>query len=147
MHRILAMLAVLNAAAAHADAPRPLAHPESVVMDGNSGFVSNIGARLDPMTRDGDGFIARIDSMGTPIDGPAMPPSGARLDAPKGLALLDGRLYVADIDRVVAFDPDTGRQLAEFHPEGATGLNDVAAAGHRLLVTDFGAGKLLGSIR
>ena len=47
-------------------------------------------------------MVATVDAKGVPVDGPAIPQPGTRLDAPKGLALLDGRLYVADIDRVVA---------------------------------------------
>lgn len=63
-------------------------------------------------------------SMGRPSPSPAR-----GWTPPKGLALLNGRLYVADIDRVVAFDPATGQQTAEFRPEGAKGLNDLAVAG------------------
>lgn len=77
----------------------------------------------------GDGLVATVDAKGVPVDGPAIPQPGTRLDAPKGLALQDGRLYLADIDRVVAFDPATGQQTAEFRPEGAKGLNDLAVAG------------------
>lgn len=140
--RIFATLVILCATAAEAEPPR-LANPESIVMDGATGFVSNIGPKLEPAARDGDGFVATVNAKGFPVDGPAIPQPGTRLDAPKGLALLDGRLYVADIDRVVAFDPATGQQTAEFRPEGAKGLNDLAVAGDRLLVTDFDAGRVL----
>lgn len=140
---VAALVAVLVAAGpAVADAPA-LAHPESVVMAGEQGFVSNLGQALDTSTRDGDGFIARIGPHGEVLDGPAIPQPGSTLDSPKGLALLGGRLYVADIDRIVAFDPATGRQLAEYRPEGARSLNDLAPAGERLLVTDFEAGRVL----
>lgn len=88
----------------------------------------------------GDGLVAAVDAKGVPVDGPAIPQPGTRLDAPKGLALLDGQLYVADIDRVVAFDPATGQQTAEFRPEGAKGLNDLAVAGAGLSRTLTPAG-------
>lgn len=142
--RVFATLTILyaTATAAAAEPPR-LANPESIVVDGATGFVSNIGPKLEPAARDGGGFVARVDGKGVPVDGPAIPQLGTRLNAPKGLALLDGRLYVADIDRVVAFDPATGKQTAEFRPEGAKGLNDLAVAGQRLLVTDFDSGRVL----
>ena len=35
------------------------------------------------------------------------------LDAPKGMALANGQLYVADIDRLVEIDPATGKIVAQ----------------------------------
>jgi sugar lactone lactonase YvrE len=56
------------------------------------------------------------------IDGTA---DGITLNAPKGMALTDAGLYVADIDAVRLFDRVTGAQLENYPIGGAGFLNDV----------------------
>ncbi|RNF34000.1 Vgb family protein [Paracoccus methylarcula] len=135
---------ILAAAASSADAQeRSLANPESITCGEEHCFVSNIGEKLDATARDGDGFIARTDLMGELVAGPAIPKDGI-LNAPKGLALLEDVLYGVDLDRVVAFDPETGETRGEWPaPDGTEGLNDIAVFGDALLVTDFTGGRLL----
>lgn len=135
---------ILAAAASSADAQGPsLANPESIACGEEQCFVSNIGEKLDATARDGDGFIARTDLMGKPVAGPVIPKEGS-LNAPKGLALLEGVLYAVDLDRVVTFDPETGETRGEWPaPDGTEGLNDIAVFGDNLLVTDFTGGRLL----
>lgn len=96
------------------------ASPESVAVVGDDVFVSNVGARLEPMAKDGDGFISRLDRQGnirnlTWIGG---------LDAPKGLIEVGGVLYTADIDRVLGWRIRDGRQVFAL---------DLAATGSRFL--------------
>lgn len=114
------------------------AHPESVLIDGDRRFVSNIGEKLDPLGHDGDGFISELDADGRTVALHALPIDGDRLDAPKGMAMLGGRLWVADIDRIVGFDLVTRRQVAEAKVPagGPTLLNDVAATDDALVVSD-----------
>jgi len=117
------------------------ATPESVLHDAasDSYLVSNINGA--PLDKDGNGFVSRLSPDGTVlalkwIDGAA---DGVTLNAPKGMAIADGVLYVADIDCVRMFDAATGAPEGEACIEGATFLNDVAAhpeAG--VLVTDSG---------
>ncbi|WP_238368516.1 hypothetical protein [Mesobacterium pallidum] len=111
--------------------------PESVAADPASGmlFVSNMG--VDPMNKDGDGFIARISAEGSMdrldwVTG---------LDAPKGMDVAGGTLYVADIDQLLAIDIASGQVTDRFMAEGAQFLNDVAAAPDgRIFVSDtFGS--------
>lgn len=113
-------------------------HPESVLIDGNRRFVSNVGAKLDPLGHDGDGFISELDADGRIVALHAFPSDGGKLDAPKGMAVLGGTLYVADIDRVVGFDLTTRRQVfeAKVPAGGPTLLNDVAATQDALVVSD-----------
>ena len=81
------------------------ASPESVVSLSGRHFVSNMGAGIKPTEKDGDGFISEIDDAGHVVDLHAFPKKdGGTLNAPKGLAIVAGRIYVADIDRVVGFD-------------------------------------------
>lgn len=142
MRLVLPIILAAAASAAHAQEPS-LANPESIACGREYCFVSNIGEKLDPAARDGDGFIIRTTLTGQPVAGPAIPAEG-KLNAPKGLALLEGVLYAADLDRVVAFDPETGETRGEWAaPGGAVGLNDIAVLGEALLVTDFTGGRLL----
>lgn len=51
----------------------------------------------------------------------------SKLDSPKGMAILDNVLYVADVTRVVGFDLKTGKQTFEQAIPDAVFLNDVTA--------------------
>ncbi|MCA9555858.1 MAG: hypothetical protein KC933_37865 [Myxococcales bacterium] len=129
-----------------AEEPPALRHPESVVHGAGRHFVSNIGARLDPLGKDGDGFISEVDGQGSVIARHAFPPPGMTLDAPKGMAIVDGVLYVADIDRVVGFSLEPPAQVFEVVLERKTPvlLNDLEVEdGRRLLVSDTLGGCLL----
>ncbi|MES2937912.1 MAG: hypothetical protein V4864_09525 [Pseudomonadota bacterium] len=116
------------------------AAPESVLVAGRRVFVSNIGAKLDPLAKDGDGFISELDRAGNVVRLRAFPAAGgAPLHAPKGMALAARTLYVADIDRVVGFDLASGAQVFEATAPGKEPalLNDLAAENDgTLLVTD-----------
>jgi hypothetical protein len=96
------------------------ASPESVVVAGDDVFVSNVGVKLEPMAKDGDGFISRLDRQG----GIRSLKWAAQLNAPKGLIAVDGVLYVADIDRVLGFRISDGKRVFEL---------DLAATGVQFL--------------
>ena len=94
-------------------------------------FVSNIGG--DPMSKDGNGTISKVNPDGSIAD--AAWASG--LDAPKGIDIVDGTLYVSDIDHVVAIDVATGKRLADYPVPNAAFLNDIyAAPDGRVFVSD-----------
>ena len=60
------------------------------------------------------------------------------LDAPKGLILRDDRLFVSDIDRLVAIDTVTGKIAGTWQAAGAKFLNDTAVdAQGRIYVSDM----------
>src|SRR5258708_18813741 len=62
-----------------------------------------------------------------------------KLDAPKGTAIANGTLYVADLTVVRQFDLKTGAQKADIKIPGALFLNDVAAgADGTVYVSDTG---------
>lgn len=115
--------------------------PESVLHDtvADVYLVSNINGT--PLERDGNGFISRLAPDGTVqdlkwIDGGAM---GVILNAPKGMAIQDGTLYVADIDCIRMFDAASGEPRGNVCLENATFLNDVAAGGDgSIFFTDSG---------
>ena len=82
-----------------------LSTPESVLHDAGADvyLVSNING--SPLEKDGNGFISRLAPDGSVlalkwIDGEAQ---GITLNAPKGMAIQDGVLFVAAIDRHSSF--------------------------------------------
>jgi sugar lactone lactonase YvrE len=114
--------------------------PESVLYDetADAYLVSNING--DPLGADDNGFISRVAPDGKVelkwIDGAK---NEIKLDAPKGMAISGGVLWVADITVVRKFDAKTGEAKGEVAIKGATFLNDVAAgADGGVYVSDSG---------
>jgi DNA-binding beta-propeller fold protein YncE len=107
--------------------------PESVVVDVDAGiaYVSNIDGEIN--TKDATGSISLVSLDGKIVEADWL--SG--LDAPKGLALHNGKLYAADVDRLVEIDIKAAKVVSRYPAEGAKLLNDVAASpeGH-IYVTD-----------
>lgn len=117
------------------------ASPESVVVAGDHVYVSNVGEKLEPFAKDGDGFISRLDRQGNVRERKWK--SG--LNAPKGMIAHNGVLYVADIDRVLGWRMSDGKQVFELDlaSTGVRFLNAFAAAsGHRLLLSATDQGKV-----
>jgi sugar lactone lactonase YvrE len=102
------------------------ASPESVASDGTHYYVSNVGKELKPMDKDGDGFISRMDANGDELDLHFID----GLNAPKGMLVSDGTLFVCDVDVLLGFDLATRKKTLElsFAKDGVQFLNDVCAA-------------------
>ncbi|HSC87172.1 MAG TPA: hypothetical protein VLC09_07880 [Polyangiaceae bacterium] len=101
--------------------------PESVLYDPAQDvyFVSNINGT--PLEVDGNGFIAKVTPTGeVTLDFIAGGKNGVKLNAPKGMAISAGLLYVADIDTVRTFDSTTGAPKGDIPIAGASFLNDIA---------------------
>ncbi|MGQ0502308.1 MAG: hypothetical protein ACT4P0_06835 [Panacagrimonas sp.] len=119
-----------------------LSTPESAlyVPAENAIFVSSINGA--PLTKDGNGFISRIDASGKLVKLDWV----TGLDAPKGLGYAQGHLYVTDIDQLVEIDVKTAQVVKRYKAPGAVGLNDVAVEPRsnfkgqvaRVYVSDFG---------
>ncbi len=97
--------------------------PESVFYDVSSKriYVSNINGR--PAEKNGNGFISVLDENGKVInlkwvDG---------LNAPKGIAKQNNKLFVTDIDRIAEIDIDKSRIVMYYSVPGASFLNDIVA--------------------
>ena len=103
-------------------------------------FVSNVNG--NPSRKDGNGSIARVDAATRAVTMLAEGgKNGVTLNAPKGLAIVGGTLWVADIDVVRGFDTHTGKMVktVDLSKQGAKLLNDVAAgADSALYITDTG---------
>jgi SHS2 domain-containing protein len=112
---------------------------ESVLYDDATGtiYVANIEGQ-DPQGKDGIGSIAIISKDGKIIN----PAWISGLNAPKGMAISNGKLYVTDIDELVEIDIAASKVSNKFKVEGAQFLNDAAAHNGTVYFTDMAAGKV-----
>lgn len=101
--------------------------PESILYDADHDLylVSNINGPA--VAGDDNGFISKVTPDGKIaelkwIDGAN---EKVRLNAPKGMAIVNGVLYVADINTVRMFDLASGEPKGEIPVDGATFLNDL----------------------
>lgn len=112
---------------------------ESVLFDDATGtiYVSNIEGQ-DPLGKDGKGSIGIISQDGKIVN----PAWVSGLNAPKGMAISNGKLYVTDIDEFVEIDIATAKVSNKWKVEGAQFLNDVAAHNGTVYFTDMTTGKV-----
>ncbi|MFC5282561.1 ATP-binding protein [Pedobacter alpinus] len=99
---------------------KDLATPESVLPIGNLLYVSLIDG--DGAKADGKGGIAILSEDGTIISKDWV----TCLNAPKGMGVYKGKLYVADINEVVKIDIKSARVEAKIQIGGSVFLNDIA---------------------
>jgi hypothetical protein len=95
--------------------------PESVYHDSKNNllYVSNIDGKSGE--KDGKGFISILTPDGKIKDLQWV--SG--LDAPKGMGISKGRLYVADLTRIAVIDIASAKLVQSIEIEGAQFLNDI----------------------
>jgi hypothetical protein len=145
--RVLGMATALSfaATAAFAGAPKlenawlteGFSNPEGVAEAPDGAlFISNVNG--EGGARDGNGFISRVSTSGEILDLKFI----EGLDAPKGMAVHDGLLFVADIDIVRIFDAKTGEALDGAPIDGARFLNDVTVWQDDVFVSDSGTGRI-----
>ena len=97
--------------------------PEGVRCEDGLCYVSNISGAPD--AHDGDGSIATVSTDDQVVSPDVFP--DVSLDAPKGMAVWEGVLYVTDIDRIVAIPLDGAASSDSGVVDGAVFLNDVVA--------------------
>ena len=108
--------------------------PESAVLDAGDGtlYVSNINGEVN--AADGNGYISKLSATGEMVEKAWV----EGLNAPKGLAFHDGKLYVADIDELVVIDTASGEIAERYKADGTSFLNDVSAhEDGRVFVTEM----------
>lgn len=103
------------------EADQGLPVPESVLYDASKGllYVSLIDG--SGSEKDGKGGVALLNPDGSVKNANWI----TGLNAPKGLALYKGLLYIADINSVIVSDVVTGNIIDEVEIKGSTFLNDV----------------------
>jgi len=97
--------------------------PESVLVDKARKvlYVSNIDG--EPWAKDGAGSIGKVG-----LDGKVVAAEWVKgLNAPKGMAIVGGTLYVADLTEVVGIDIAKGTVASHVPVPGSAKLNDLAA--------------------
>lgn len=115
-----------------------LKNPESVVFDAasKSYYVSNIDG--DGTAKDGNGYISQLDESGKVKNAKW----AIGLNAPKGLAVQGNTLWASDIDELVEINIKTGKVKQKIKADGARFLNDVAANGEAVFVSDTLGNKI-----
>ena len=113
------------------------ASPESVYVMKDCVFVSNLGKEVKPLEKDNDGFIIKMSKDGK------MMGKIQNLNAPKGMSVAGGVLYVSDIDSIKGFDLKSQNLVFKLKIKGAVFLNDIATKDkNTLYVSDTGTGKI-----
>jgi hypothetical protein len=114
--------------------------PESVLYDAKSKvlYVANIEG-TQPWGKDGKGSIGKIGLDGKIIAAEWI--SG--LNAPKGMGLYKGKLYVADITEIVVIDIVSGTIDERIAIPNAIALNDVSIGGKGVVYFSDSRGRKL----
>ena len=117
-----------------------LKQPSAAVYDSATDTVLVSNCNGPPWLKDNNGFITEFASDGGVLTGRWVKGGDSKttLHAPKGLAVIEGRVWVADVDTVRVFDRKTHAPLQEVKVLGASSIEGVAAFGSRLYVVDSG---------
>lgn len=103
---------------------------------GTEYFISNVNG--EPEAADNNGFITKLGVNGKVTDLKFIQGGKGQitLHAPKGMALVEQTLFVADLDTVRGFDSRSGASTLALvipHTSGPVSLSDVASDGKGLL--------------
>ena len=113
--------------------------PESVIYDDKNDviYVANING--ESAAKDGNGFISILKPDGSVKTEQWV----TGLNAPKGMAIFNDKLYVSDIDQLVEIDIKNGKIIKKYDAPGAVFLNDVTACMNGMIfVSDTRTAKI-----
>lgn len=104
------------------ETPPELMVPESVCIDpaGNVLYVANINGK--PTEKDGNGFISKLSPEGNILELKWV----TGLDAPKGMGVYKGKLFVTDISRIAEIEIKSAKIVRFYDFPEAKFLNDIA---------------------
>ena len=108
--------------------------------------LSNVNGEFTAV--DDNGFITRATPDGmADLKWIAGGKNGVTLNAPKGIQISGGTLYVADIDHLRLFDAETGQPTRSIKFDGARFLNGLAVAEDgTVFITDTGTKDVPGAV-
>lgn len=112
--------------------------PESVLVDKANSvlYISNIDG-TEPWGADGKGSIGKVG-----LDGKVIAVDWVSgLNAPKGLGMYNGKLYVADLKNLVIIDIASGKIEKTVTIDAATGLNDITIDSKGIVYISDSPGK------
>lgn len=112
------------------------AAPEGVASTGDILYISNVAGEGN--TKDGEGWISRLSLDGDVLDEKWV----EGLNAPKGMAIRDGKLFVSDFDAYHVIDLTTGQIENTYPVEGAGFLNDVTVWQGGVYMSDSGSARI-----
>ena len=114
---------------------------EGVTFYGDTLLVSNFGTdELDPLNTEGKGYIMALTDTVSRV----FIPADGNLSGPKGMEIVGGRLYIADVGKVVVYDlsdREAAPQVVMF-PEADIYVNDLAADDSVLYVSVTNTGNI-----
>ena len=114
--------------------------PESVIYDQANNVLYTANINGQPAGKDGNGSIGRVALDGK-VEEAEWVLGG--LDAPKGMGLHKGLLYVADLTKVAVIDVKTGKIVRNIEAPGAGMLNDLTIDAQGVVyVSDSGKPKV-----
>lgn len=103
-------------------------------------LLTNFGTETcDPLNTAGKGYVVLLGK-----ENKILIPADGTLSAPKGMAVKDDRLFIADVGCIVAYNlrkPDD-RPIRIPFPEGELFVNDIIALGDLLLISVTNTGHL-----
>lgn len=120
------------------ETPETLITNESVLFDASTGTIYVANIEGDPTDKDGVGSISIIDNEGNIVNQDWV----TGLDAPKGMGITNGNLYVTDIDQVVEINLESAKVTNKYPVQGAKFLNDVATYEGKVYFTDMHTGMM-----
>ena len=114
---------------------------EGIVEEDGKIYVSNFGGnQLNPLNTDGKGYISILKG------GKAVPfiPANGNLNAPKGMAIEDGFLYIADVQAVMVYDMKNVNAAPKklMLPEGNLFVNDIVIEDGMAYISVTNTGKI-----
>ncbi len=112
---------------------------ESTLYDATDDVIYVSSGNTNAGEKDNDGFISVINTDGTVRD---LKWVEGDLHAPKGMALLNGKLYVTDIDEVKVIDVASAAIEKTIAVENAVFLNDLATDGEQIYFSDSRANTI-----
>ncbi|MCY7351796.1 MAG: SMP-30/gluconolactonase/LRE family protein [Cytophagaceae bacterium] len=114
--------------------------PESVLFDASTNSLYAACINGQPWGVDGNGYVAKLSPEGkiTTLKW------ATGFDAPKGMGISGGKMYLADVTKIRVIDLKTGKLETTLEPQGAKQLNDVSAGPDgTVYVTDMGRSMIL----
>jgi hypothetical protein len=113
---------------------------EATCWNGESLYISNFGGdTINPLNTAGKGYIMEFNS-GKPS---VLIPADGRLNAPKGMCVVDNYLFVADVSSIVVFNlNDVSKSQKIKLPTKDSYVNDLAVNGKNLYATVTNTGNI-----
>lgn len=110
--------------------------PEGVAVDGDTLFISNVAGEGN--AKDVEGWISRLS-----MDGAVLEEKWVEgLNAPKGMAVRDGKLFVSDFDQYHVIDIASGEIDNTYPVDGAGFLNDLTVWQGGVYMSDSGSARI-----